>query len=196
MKSLWIANILIFSGCISTSPRVTQNFSFRDTNPLVLGTTSEQNIVDIWGKPQTEIETPANHRMHWSYYDARGFQRMTLSFDSQTKTLVSILWIPDSAHDESSPPKVLELFPNSHFKKHKIQFDVADMILSRTFFIDNETGISVETDWRIEKVKYVIQQKPGTIEEMDGFVKIPPPQESRVLVDRRSQPNPSTQQAN
>lgn len=190
MKIKLILSVLLLciSTCSSLDLRNHKNlFKLSAMDQLKLETTNQADIRNRFGVAQLEVAIEDEKREVWLYYDALETHRLTVSFNSNSKNLISFTWKPNWREESLKSKDVRKYFPGSGFKRHKITFQyVPCAIESETTLVDNSAGIAIGV--HDENISYVAWQKPGTIEEKDGwlgYVKGNSRPLPRTIADRR-----------
>lgn len=141
MKYLYLAIVLLFSGCagMNLSPK---SLKYETASNFKIGISTEHDVAQKLGASTSKSEKDSFYTLN--YDDPKtGFQRLSLNFNKATKTLLSVLWIPTEGEPESSLNGAKEQFKNSKFERVETSNSDSHSISDIIVFVDSKNGISI-----------------------------------------------------
>jgi hypothetical protein len=143
----------------ATLGRSSSNIELADIEKLKIGVTTGQELMTELGQPDQVLPQSANHEEVWIYFnnaETPSSQRASFVVDSQTKTVLSAVWIPNSQDLLLSQGEVLKHFESrTSLRAHK-----SDLIANHEFpreiaFKDPQTGVSVWVNSATQEVQMI-----------------------------------------
>lgn len=154
MKYL-IITFLLLSACISNSTR--QNvleLNYNTISHLNVGSTTEAEAVTALGIPSSRVEKNGYYILN--YYTLKtDVQRLSLNFDSSTKKLASMLWIPMEGEQEISLAGAKARFSKGAFKSFDEDTSSPHAISKITLYTNEDAGVSIRYNPTTELVEAI-----------------------------------------
>ncbi|MFN7903719.1 MAG: hypothetical protein ACK5P5_00910 [Pseudobdellovibrionaceae bacterium] len=143
MKYVILVFLSFLTACASQSNnRNTLALSYDRVFQLHVGSTTETDVVKIFGKPSARVQRNGYYILDY-HSPQNGFQRLSLSFDNKNSHLSSLLWIPSEDEKEISLDGAKATFKESTFKVSEEGSHGSHAVSKIILYTDDSKGVTI-----------------------------------------------------